>query len=336
MNGANPAISLRSVGYALLTQAVWVPLVVVDHLDTAHTRKLTIQERAKGGVARIPSSQPLPAPWRTGFRLPQTGVMLNQPLAIAQSSVDPLIQKPVTASVDDSPKVEQRQPLFRPYVPGGSTVAQASTVARRPAAADPITRAYTRAELLGGTLALDGLHSPLVPPLALAEQARYRASGDPLSPVPKSLRAPMRQAIQQLQPTGGTKVQQARVTHVPSARVKTATQVPVAIQGDGSVDILSQPDSPAVVEEIRDWSKRQAPSARNTVTPAVVHIHPIPEASVRPSALPADASPAARGPAPAPEPSWTPVTTTEVSVVTPASVPVPPDPAIATPDQVLP
>lgn len=339
MNGTTSPISIRSVGYALLTQAVWLPLVVVDNLDSAHTKRLTTQRRIEGAKGNLPVDQLSQARWRTGFRLPGTGVLLNQPLAIANSGSDPLREPPISASVDDGSQGADRKPLFSPYRPGSLQMAPVAVSARRaaPSGVDPITRAFTRSELLGGSLSLDGLRSPLVPPLALAEQARYRASGDPLSPLPLSLRAPIRQAIQQL-PGGSQRVQQAKVTHVPSARVRVATQVPVAIQPDGSVDILSRPDSPAVVDEIRDWSKRQVPSARNTVTPAVVNIHPMPEEAVRPSAIPAD-SVQSSAPSQAPEPSWTPVVRTEVSAVPVSSAPIAPPPPLAEPvvvDQVLP
>lgn len=341
MNGYGSPLSanLRTVGCALLTQTVWLPLVVIDKMDSDNTRRLTIEARAKGRAnpaSAVATAQPL---WREGFRIPRTGALLNQPLAIASSGIDPLLKRPVSTTVEDGPGPRAQAPLFQPYRPLVGVEAQAAAPAPRPTAIDPITRAYTRAELLGGTLALDGLRSPLVPPLALAEQARYRASGDPLSPLPLPLRAPMRQAMQQLQPTQTVKVQQAKVTHVPSTRVKAPTQVPVAIQGDGSVDILAQPTNPAVVEEIRDWSKRQMPSARHTVTPAVVHLHPIPESPVQPSAMPAEAKAAPAAAAPAPEPSWTPVPPAEVSVVPPS----PPPPVVevsaaapATPDQILP
>jgi hypothetical protein len=68
----------------------------------------------------------------------------------------------------------------------------------------------------------------------------------------------------------------ARVAHVPSARVKRPTPVPLALQSDGSVDILSVPDDPAVVEEIASWSQRQTPPQEGTVAPAVVHLEPLP------------------------------------------------------------
>ena len=82
-----------------------------------------------------------------------------------------------------------------------------------------------------------------------------------------------------------------------SSRISHATEVPLALQSDGSVDILSRPDTEAVVEEIRNWSVRQTPPAEGSVEPALVHLHPVSDAEpVRPSA--ADLTEAAPSQAP--------------------------------------
>jgi hypothetical protein len=120
-------------------------------------------------------------------------------------------------------------------------------------------------------------------------------------------------------PTKTAKLQQGRVIYVPSTRVSKPTQVPLAVQADGTVDVLSQPDDPAVIEDIKEWSSRQPTQAPGSVTPTVVNLHPIPaevrstpvtarvspvaSAPIAPPPVPAAATPAAQAPAPAPVPA---------------------------------
>lgn len=153
-------------------------------------------------------------------------------------------------------------------------------------------------------------------------------------------------------------VEQARVIHVPSSRVKRVSEVPLALQSDGTVDILNSPDDPEVVEEIKTWSSKQKLPDRGRMAPAVVHLHPIPDQDKAPmSEKITDASPhavapqtmpqiqsaveiqsAVKDPAPAP-PAPIPVVHQEASVsdVLPPSHPSPtPPPPIETQTSNLP
>lgn len=69
----------------------------------------------------------------------------------------------------------------------------------------------------------------------------------------------------------------ARIVHVPSQKINRQIEVPLALQADGTVDILNQPDDPGVVEEIKSWSNKQQLPAQGRMTPAVVHLHPMVE-----------------------------------------------------------
>ncbi|MEB3317232.1 MAG: hypothetical protein VKO39_03730 [Cyanobacteriota bacterium] len=149
-------------------------------------------------------------------------------------------------------------------------------------------RLYSRSELLGGELTLEDLNEPVMPPLARAERAQWSRSGDPLSPLPPLWREPMRKALHSLTQnelprssaaSGNTKekidIDTARFIHVPSTRIRRASEVPLALQADGSVDILSQPDDPAVIEEINRWSAKQKLPAQGKIRPAVIQLHPM-------------------------------------------------------------
>jgi hypothetical protein len=187
-----------------------------------------------------------------------------------------------------------------------------------------------------------------MPPMAMAERARWQGSGDPLAPLPGTWREPMRRALHGLAASKGapTSVTAARVVHVPSLRVRQSTPVPLALQPDGSVDILTKPDNPAVVDEIRQWSSRQPTSKQAGVTAAVVHLEPLPEAPRHPqppllrtttvapipAPLATSSRPAAAEPAATPSPP--PVAAAPAPEVTPPPAPAPSAPAPATADAV--
>jgi hypothetical protein len=73
----------------------------------------------------------------------------------------------------------------------------------------------------------------------------------------------------------GVHLDPARFVHVPSTRIRQSSEVPLALQADGSVDILNQPDDPAVIDEINRWSARQKLPEKGKISPAVVHLHPM-------------------------------------------------------------
>jgi hypothetical protein len=112
--------------------------------------------------------------------------------------------------------------------------------------------------------------------MARAEKASWDRIGDPMAPLPVNWRDPVRNALNAL-PNAAQHVARARVVHIPSTRVTDSVPVPLAIQSDGSVDILSQPDRPDVIEEIASWSNRQKPPRPNTVVPALVYLDPLPD-----------------------------------------------------------
>lgn len=147
---------------------------------------------------------------------------------------------------------------------------------------------YSKSELLGGLLTLQDLNEPSMPPIARAERVQWSRSGDPLAPLPQIWREPMRKALHALPITAGasksvppdkrigsSNMDAARFVHVPSTKIRHEREIPLALQADGTVDILNRPDDPAVIEEINRWSLKQKPPAKGRVSPAIVHLHPI-------------------------------------------------------------
>jgi hypothetical protein len=351
-----PTISPKAIAWALLSQSIWLPLLAIDAHDRWQSRvkDMTIPQPAdpKGtdeAIASAPESPATrPAP-DTSSPLEDLGTTTGHVLSSASEKIGSLLDAPLARSLDLSgPSTSSASGARRPDAGRRPAVALRSTapspVAKAPAASASfridgpplgttglgsaqtlLQRNFSNSELLGGVLTIQDLGKPSMPTVARAERARWASSGDPMAPIPQNLREPMRQAIRTLPtptPTKTAKLQQARVIHVPSTRVSKPTQVPLAIQADGSVDVLSQPDDPAVIEDIKEWSSRQPAQAPGTVTPTVVNLQPLPaedratpapvrvspvasSAPIAPPPVPAAATvaPVAEAPAPTPAPA---------------------------------
>jgi hypothetical protein len=302
-----PTISPKAIAWALLSQSIWLPLLAIDAHDRWQSRvkDMIIPQPAdpKGtdeAIASAPeAAATTPAP-DTSSPLDDLGTTTGHVLSSASEKIGSLLDAPLARSLDLSgpSNVSQARPDpgRRLAVARRSTApVQLAKAPSRPAsfridgpplgttglgsAQTLLQRNFSNSELLGGVLTIQDLGLPAMPTVARAERARWASSGDPMAPIPQNLREPMRQAIRTLPaptPTKTPKLQQARVIHVPSTRVSKPTLVPLAIQADGSVDVLSQPDDPAVIEDIKEWSSRQPAQAPGTVTPTVVNLQPLP------------------------------------------------------------
>jgi hypothetical protein len=333
----------RALAWALLSQSIWLPLLALDVHDRWQAQIRVQREIAEAASRRSPRGEipqiQLPGGVTTAAsKLKDTGLLLGS------ATRSPLNDSDRTGMVSEaglasfaSTGLSHRlnpgrtaTPLVTPTAasgPGepqlrrGTSPLGLSTTANSP---NLLFQTFNRAELLGGSLGLSDLNTPAMPPLAMAERARWQRSGDPLAPLPGTWREPMRRALHGLTTSKGaaTSVTAARVVHVPSLRVRQSTPVPLAVQPDGSVDILTKPDNPAVVDEIRQWSSRQPTSGQAGVTAAVVHLEPLPEAPRDPQPAPIPTSTAA--------PIQTPVATnSRPAAAEPAVAPSPPPVAAA-------
>jgi hypothetical protein len=332
-----PTVSRKAIAWALLSQSIWLPLLAIDAHDRwqAHVKDMAIpqpadpngSQEAEVGLASLPDVPATTPSVRPSSPIDDLGVTTGHVLSSASEKIGSLLDAPFTRSLDltgpgnssrarpdpDRRQVSTRRPIHT------------ATSARAPMARPPfriegpplgttglgsaqtlLERNFSRSELLGGVLTIQDIGAPAMPPLARAERARWASSGDPMAPLPQNLREPMRQAIHTLQPptpTKAAKLEPARVIYVPSTRVRRSTQVPLAVQADGTVDVLSKPDDPGVIEDIKEWSSRQPAPAAGTVTPAVINLEPIPEEKpVRPVQAPSRVSPVAIAPPPPPPP----------------------------------
>jgi hypothetical protein len=289
----------HALAWALLSQSIWLPLLALDVHDRWQAQIRVQREIAEAAIRRsprgdIPRNQPPVAARTATDKLKDTGLLLGS------ASRSPLNPSDRTGMVSESglagfsPTDPSNTPnpgrSANPTVASSAASGSGEPESRRggsplglsPTAnwPNPLLQTFNRAELLGGSLGLSDLNTAAMPPLAMAERARWQRSGDPLAPLPGAWREPMRRALHGLAASKGVtaSVTAARVVHVPSLRVRQSTPVPLAVQPDGSVDILTRPDNPAVVEEIRQWSSRQSSSGQAGVTAAVVHLEPLPEA----------------------------------------------------------
>jgi len=293
--------------WALLSQSIWLPIFVSGSQDELsggngdyHSfHKFQSPQQAFSGNRFQPSAQtlisgrrPLQSPRQRNQQ--NTGIVLNSVLAgqhfssLSQSST--LVSASTRNATEAPPPpmkteagVETSEPRLHSERPIEMDLRRGSFPS-----ANFIQKLYSRSELLGGTVTLQDLSEPLMPPLARAERAQWSRSGDPLAPLPQMWREPMRKALQSLAQEGGpakadtsggrqevSKLDPARFVHVPSSKIRQASEVPLALQADGTVDILNQPDDPAVIDEINRWSAKQKLPAKGTLSPAVVHLHPM-------------------------------------------------------------
>jgi hypothetical protein len=289
--------SSRPVAWALLSQSIWLPLLAIDLHDRWHIGQQSMLPPVANSPSPIPSGpgpiaglnelSPLPgmaaqagSSGRDG--LASTGLLLgagSQAFSGAAETNRSAVEPPAYGSIA-LPAAVSGASLFAAGSPRPSLALAMTSVSKPVDALAGLRQSYTQAELLGGPITLADLNRKApIPPLALAEQGRHALSADPFASLPEGWREPMRRALQALPaPDGSTpRVVNARHVHIPSRRIASATEVPLALQSDGSIDILSRPKEPAVIEEIRDWSAGQRPPSAGSVSPAVVHLHPVSE-----------------------------------------------------------
>jgi hypothetical protein len=287
------AVNTRAVAWALLSQALWLPLVGVyfhDHLRAeSRLSRPHVLPQAELAASLPPSPLLNPAdlaPLSPDARskISARGFLLGASSPSAQAQVGHLLD-----GADESSQAGQDAMSRRPFKVAlqsfaSSSGGSGSSANRHLVSAsgyDLLQRSFTPAELLGGALTLHDLQAEPIPAVALSERARLARSSDPLAPLPQAWREPMRRALNAinihspLQPPA--QLEAARVVHVPSMKVSRPIAVPLALQSDGSVDLLSKPEDPAVLEAIRGWSGRQDPPALGRVAPAIVHVEPLKE-----------------------------------------------------------
>ncbi|MCS5697525.1 hypothetical protein NZK32_00490 [Cyanobium sp. FGCU-52] len=381
MNRSPSPISRRAIAWALLSQSIWLPLVAIDAHDHWQARVKALTPPTDPTTASSPKPSPLP-PTRLAATRPlpsleedalgigqappdrprqgatRTGLLLGGSPSVPQLSLPKpwlgtirrAVENPLQAVIAIA-RPARWIPTVAPVQSPVMTRATAEPAARWQGppipspGGDVLLRTFTRSELLGGTLGLKDIDDAPMSAVALAERARWAGSVDPMAPLPALWRDPMRRALGQI-PGGGARIEQARVVHVPSRRVMRTTEVPLALQSDGSVDILSKPDDPGVVREIADWSSRQQAPSRGGMLPAVVLLHPVSDVppiapaetlpnkprSESPAVVPPSASSRAARPT---APQAQPVSWDEVVPTTPSDAPQPqaveaaPEPVVA-------
>jgi hypothetical protein len=285
-------VNARAVAWALLSQSLWLPLVGIDlhdrwQAESHRSRPLALpQAELAASLPPIPLVNPAdlaPLSPEARSKASAAGVLLGASSPAAHAHVGQLLDGAEEA-VPVGPAAMTRRPFQFALQTSTPTRASRSPALGPLASAsryDLLQRSFTPAELLGGALTLKDLQAAPIPAVALSERARLARSSDPLAPLPQAWREPMRRALNAINIASPLKppaqLEAARVVHVPSMKVSRATAVPLALQSDGSVDLLSKPEDPAVLEAIRGWSGRQDLPASGRLAPAIVHVEPLKE-----------------------------------------------------------
>lgn len=283
----------KAVAWALLSQSLWLPLVGIDlherwQAETRLSRSLALPSaQLAASLPPAPSLNPVavaPSSLDTRAKASAGGVLLGASSPAAHAQVGHLLDRAVQyVSVGEAAVNGRPSKLVLQASSHSSGLPRPSAMGALASASgyDLLQRSFTPAELLGGALTLHDLDAAPIPAVALSERARLARSADPLAPLPQAWREPMRHALNAISITSPLKrpalLESARVVHVPSMKVTRTTAVPLALQSDGSVDLLTKPEDPAVLEAIRGWSGRQDLPASGRLTPAIVHVEPLKE-----------------------------------------------------------
>lgn len=296
----------KAIAWAIFSQAVWLPVFMVD---TGEWIVASSKDYEFESIARIPYQiNPLsgisPNQSRnnptisdtsatTSIQHTNAGIVLND-----GNTTELLVHTENHRALSSSPVIFSSPPSQHQFVPSmanTSLLAISTTrigTSERSTSSITIDKLYTRSELLGGPLTLGDINEAEMPPIARAERAQWKRSGDPLAAIPQFWRESMRKALNDLstgfrpqskkisdQTEAKLAINPAQIIHVPSTRVKRVSEVPLALQSDGTVDILNTPEDPGVVDEIKTWSSKQQLPSPGHMTPAVVHLHPLPVAN---------------------------------------------------------
>lgn len=254
-------LSPKAIGWALLSQAFWIPLLAID----LHDRWVAQQPEA--GPPPPPESQAPPVVGSAlGHAVSQAISSVGERLSSVGTQSSSLLDRPLSLSVDTASTASPLQVSPVQVSPSGFPRPQVTTL---------LGRAFTRAQLLGGSIGLPDLQEGPMAPLALVERALQRSSGDPLAALPSSWREPMRQALLKLAGSA-QQLSTARMVTLPSRTLSQPVQVPLALQSDGSVDVLQPPSDPAALRDIETWSRQQSRPAAGSLQPALVLLHPLP------------------------------------------------------------
>ncbi len=294
MDDYRQAVNTRAVAWALLSQSLWLPLVAIDFHDRwqAEARRSSPLALPQAELAASLPAPPLQNPSSSDdfalagrSKTPDSGVLLGASSPAAHAQVGQLLDGSEKAISVGQATTTRRAFKFALQAPSPSLLVGSRSSAVGPLASasgyDLLQRSFTPAELLGGPLTLHDLQAAPIPAVALSERARLARSSDPLAPLPQAWREPMRRALNAINIPSTLRppvqLEAARVVHVPSMKVSRAVAVPLALQSDGSVDLLSKPEDPAVLEAIRGWSGRQDLPASGRLAPAIVHVEPLKE-----------------------------------------------------------
>lgn len=214
------------------------------------------------------------SPRSGGWGAPPAAITAVRPAGATAAMATPTANPTATATATEG----TRSAAASPPGPWQHPAHASAPSGQLPAAPLPLSRLFRGSQLLGGALGLEDLQEGPMAALALVERAQRGGSSDPLAPLPAPWREPLRQALLRL-PNAPPRLATARLVTLPSRRVRQASELPLALQSDGSVDILEAPADPALLVEVERWSRRQPRPAPGSQAPALLRFQPLNEAA---------------------------------------------------------
>jgi hypothetical protein len=138
---------------------------------------------------------------------------------------------------------------------------------------EDLARPPTGAEALGGTLNLESLNEPAMPPAALVERARWQANGDPLSPLPAAWRGAFRKAL------GATAVAGALAPAMqwrqPVAGLCKEEAIPLLLQPGAAPQVLQAARSELARQALANFLMNHPQPPQGQRQPLLLHLDPL-------------------------------------------------------------
>lgn len=252
-----PAAALWALFWLCATAlAVWVPLLLLQHVTTApRAARRTPAPRNPPKTRRptLPLAGPAPA------RTPQAPAPAPLPTALAAPAYPAY---PTSAY----PRLARAS---TPYIPALFPPAVQSD-ALEPGELIFPSRVRSGTALLGGPLGLESIGEKAMVPAARTELALRALAADPLQVFPRHWRHELRSLVRT-----ALRVLPGEMVRIPAPHRRTPEEIPLAVSDRGRAETTIAPSSPTSFQKLEGWAQRQSALPSGTVWPVVVVLEPI-------------------------------------------------------------
>lgn len=245
--------------------AVWVPLLLLQHVTTAPRAARRTPAPRNPPTTRRP---PMPLAGRAAARTPQASAPAPLPTAFVAPAY-PFYPTPAY------PRLARAS---TPFIPGAFPPAvQSDTI--EPGELIFPSRVRSGTALLGGPLGLESIGEKEMVPAARTELALRALAADPLQVFPRHWRNELRGLVRT-----ALRVLPGEMVRIPAPHRRTPEEIPLAVSARGRAETTVAPSSPTSFQKLEGWAQRQSALPSGTVRPVVVVLEPI-ELRQQPSGL---------------------------------------------------